>query len=134
MRREHCRISLSPEPRRSDADVIVSLDADPLGAGPLQIVHARGFAARRPLCPRLLWGRRRRHAAAIFCTGSRFEGRLVISCPGRPALLLISFRQPGGAPQAFAVRAAFSTFQWRGPLRSYERVCHPKVIKISRAA
>jgi Fe-S-cluster-containing dehydrogenase component len=33
--------------RVAGADVIVSLDADPLGAGPLQIVHARGFAARR---------------------------------------------------------------------------------------
>ena len=34
-------------PRLADADVVVSLDADPLGAGPRQIVHARGFAARR---------------------------------------------------------------------------------------
>jgi len=33
--------------RLADADVVVSLDADPLGAGPLQILHARGFAARR---------------------------------------------------------------------------------------
>jgi Fe-S-cluster-containing dehydrogenase component len=34
-------------PRLADADVVVSLDADPLGAGPLQIINARGFAANR---------------------------------------------------------------------------------------
>ena len=33
--------------RLADADVIVALEADPLGAGPRQIMHARGFAARR---------------------------------------------------------------------------------------
>jgi Fe-S-cluster-containing dehydrogenase component len=34
-------------PRLADADVVVSLDADPLGAGPRQIVNAHGVAARR---------------------------------------------------------------------------------------
>jgi molybdopterin-containing oxidoreductase family iron-sulfur binding subunit len=33
--------------RLAEADVVVSLDADPLGAGPSQIVNAHGFAARR---------------------------------------------------------------------------------------
>ncbi len=34
-------------PRLGDADVVVSLDADPLGPGPMQIAFARGFAERR---------------------------------------------------------------------------------------
>ena len=34
-------------PRFGDADVIVTLNADPLGVGPWQIAHARGFANRR---------------------------------------------------------------------------------------
>ncbi len=34
-------------PRFADADLIVAFDADPLGAGPFQVVNARGFADRR---------------------------------------------------------------------------------------
>ncbi len=34
-------------PRLAEAAVIVTLDADPLGPGPAQIVHGRGFADRR---------------------------------------------------------------------------------------
>jgi Fe-S-cluster-containing dehydrogenase component len=33
--------------RLGDADIIVSLDADPLGPGPMQIANARGFSERR---------------------------------------------------------------------------------------
>ena len=39
--------SLDLSVRLEDADVIVCLDADPLGPGPDQIRLARGFAARR---------------------------------------------------------------------------------------
>ena len=34
-------------PRFAEADVVISLDADPLGPGPLQIANARAFAGRR---------------------------------------------------------------------------------------
>lgn len=34
-------------PRLADADVVVTLDADPLGSGPAQILQARDFADRR---------------------------------------------------------------------------------------
>ena len=38
---------LTPLPRLQDAEVILALDADPLGPGPDQIRLARGFAAKR---------------------------------------------------------------------------------------
>jgi molybdopterin-containing oxidoreductase family iron-sulfur binding subunit len=38
---------LTALPRISDTAVMLALDADPLGAGPQQIVNARGFAQRR---------------------------------------------------------------------------------------
>ena len=38
---------LTVTPRLSDAAVLLTLDADPLGAGPAQIVNAHGFAGRR---------------------------------------------------------------------------------------
>lgn len=37
----------TPLHRLAEADVVLSLDADPLGPGPRQIAHAQGFAARR---------------------------------------------------------------------------------------
>jgi molybdopterin-containing oxidoreductase family iron-sulfur binding subunit len=40
------RLAISA-PRLGEVDVIVSLDADPLGPGPMQIVNARGFSDRR---------------------------------------------------------------------------------------
>ncbi|MBI1182254.1 MAG: 4Fe-4S dicluster domain-containing protein [Alphaproteobacteria bacterium] len=39
--------SASALPRLEDADVVITLDADPLGPGPAQLIHARGFARRR---------------------------------------------------------------------------------------
>lgn len=41
--------NLQSLPRLADADVIVTLNADPLGVGPWQIVHGRGFATRRQI-------------------------------------------------------------------------------------
>jgi Fe-S-cluster-containing dehydrogenase component len=38
---------LTALPRFAEADVVVTLDADPLGPGPSQIANARGFAERR---------------------------------------------------------------------------------------
>lgn len=43
----HASSSLADRPALDEADVIVSLDADPLGPGPDQIANARRFAARR---------------------------------------------------------------------------------------
>jgi molybdopterin-containing oxidoreductase family iron-sulfur binding subunit len=34
-------------PRLSDADIVITLDSDPLGPGPSQLRHARGFSERR---------------------------------------------------------------------------------------
>lgn len=38
---------LTPRPRLRDADVVLLLDADPLGPGPDQIAHARAWSGRR---------------------------------------------------------------------------------------
>ena len=42
---------LTPRPRLADADVILTLDADPLGPGPEQVALARGWATRRRMDP-----------------------------------------------------------------------------------
>ena len=39
--------SVTPLPRWSDLDILVTLDADPLGPGPAQVANARGFSDRR---------------------------------------------------------------------------------------
>jgi Fe-S-cluster-containing dehydrogenase component len=39
--------ALTPLPRFGDAAVVLTLDADPLGPGPQQIVNARGYSRRR---------------------------------------------------------------------------------------
>ena len=42
---------LTARPRLADADVVLLLDADPLGPGPEQIAHARGWSERRRRAP-----------------------------------------------------------------------------------
>jgi molybdopterin-containing oxidoreductase family iron-sulfur binding subunit len=66
-------------PRLADAEIVVSLDADPLGAGPRQIVNARGFAARRR-ARKGLDGIGRLYAveSALTLTGANADHRLAL--------------------------------------------------------
>ena len=84
-------------PRLGDAEIVVSLDADPLGPGPMQIVNARGFAARR---------RARKDGAEIgrlyaieaspTLTGANADHRLVVP-PAEIAAMAIAIARGLGA-------------------------------------
>jgi Fe-S-cluster-containing dehydrogenase component len=84
-------------PRLGDADVLVTLDADPLGPGPAQIVNGRGFADRR----RVRTGgtpMARLYAieAAPTLTGANADHRLTLR-PGEIAEVAVAIARALGA-------------------------------------
>jgi Fe-S-cluster-containing dehydrogenase component len=99
-------------PRLGEADIIVSLDADPLGPGPMQIVNARGFSDRR---------RARRDGADIgrlyaiesspTLTGANADHRLALP-PAQIADFAIAIARALGADlPEIALPAATTAFQ-----------------------
>lgn len=86
-----------PIPRLGDAEILVSLDADPLGPGPMQIVNARGFAARRRVRKDgAEIGRLYAIEASPTLTGANADHRLVVP-PAEIAAMAITIARGLGA-------------------------------------
>lgn len=97
--------------RWAEADVVVSLDADPLGPGPMQIVNARGFSERRQVRkngadPARLYS----VESTPTLTGANADHRLVLSPAEIGAFVAAISRTLGAKIPAATLSAASTAF------------------------
>ena len=86
-------------PRLADADVIVTLDADPLGPGPDQIVNARAFSDRRRVRrDRKAMSRLYALESAPTVTGAKADERRALPIEDLAAAAIAIARGLGAAP------------------------------------
>ncbi|SEM57392.1 prokaryotic molybdopterin-containing oxidoreductase family, iron-sulfur binding subunit [Sphingomonas gellani] len=98
---------LTPRPRLADADVVLLLDSDPLGPGPDQIAHARGWSLRRRRAPM-----HRMYAAEATpsISGTMADHRIAAGPADLAALCHALAAAMGGAPARIAMPDELARF------------------------